>query len=328
MVVAIDPASGQTRPTEHAAISTRQIAADGRRILVQDHSRSGTLRTTCGFAGCQTGYPVTRASDLVVTDRMGGSPVVLAQGGYDRDPAWSSDGTTILYISHRRDERGADFDLLMLATPGGEELGTLTAAGLNDIAATWSPDGTSVAVIRHAREQAAKDWQLHIISLLTGETSVLATGPFLQIAWSPDGRWIAAVKQRLRFDPLYPNGFPVAEDLWLVAADGSGEQRQLTNFVPDLGLSGGSIVFCAGSGGYIPKVSSPVWSRDGQLAFLTNHKHLERFGRRYDVALADLAGGEPVVVFDATPDRCEGDPAVYGSAETIQGERIDLLGWN
>lgn len=92
----------------------------------------------------------------------------------------------------------------------------------------WNPDGRSV-LVTHYREQDLAVHLLHYtldtetLTDLTGDTAFSDQWP----SWSPDGEWIAFVRDR-------PVGSSLARDnqIWIMRADGS-EVRQVTN-TPDV----------------------------------------------------------------------------------------------
>jgi tricorn protease len=107
-------------------------------------------------------------------------------GVYERNPAWSPDGTKIAWFS---DESG---EYRLAVAEQGEEGKTktypLTGTGFyfNPV---WSPDNTMISYTDNGYDQ-------YIINLTTGKTSKIATEPVYDIFeamlpnWSPDSKWI------------------------------------------------------------------------------------------------------------------------------------------
>jgi len=79
-------------------------------------------------------------TNIWLVSTAGGSPTQLTQSGLDSSPVWSSDGSTIAFLS----ARGGEAQVYLLSLEGGEaqRLTKLsTGAGL----VKWSPDGKTIA---------------------------------------------------------------------------------------------------------------------------------------------------------------------------------------
>ncbi|HEV8446517.1 MAG TPA: S41 family peptidase [Gemmatimonadaceae bacterium] len=101
--------------------------------------------------------------------------------------AWAPDSRRLAYVSSR------DGSAHLFVYDFGTRTETkLTDGPLDDVSPAWSPDGRSIAFDRGGKE-------LRVIDVATKQDRVVAAGqldrpPFLserQIAWSPDGQWIA-----------------------------------------------------------------------------------------------------------------------------------------
>jgi TolB protein len=147
----------------------------------------------------------------------------------------------------------------------------LTERPEGDSSAIWSPDGARIAFVSSSQDGTAGG--IFVMDADGANARQLTDVPLAGPAWSPDGRWIAAVSSH-----GYQGGYP---EIYLVAVDGSGMQ-QLTSFerVPTDSLYMGS--------------SFPAWSPDSRLlAFVT-----ERLDGPSDVYVMDVAGGQARRVTD------------------------------
>lgn len=147
----------------------------------------------------------------------------------DENPAWSPDGTQILFESRRDGNR----EIYVMAADG-QDPRRLTDNPARDSDPAWSPDGSQIVFSswRDGNPQiyvmASDGSQLRRVT----ENAFHNRGP----AWSPNGRLIA-------FDSTRDGN----RDIYVVRADGSGERRLTHDPSSDMG---------------------PVWSPDGtQIAF-------------------------------------------------------------
>jgi uncharacterized repeat protein (TIGR01451 family) len=166
----------------------------------------------------------------------------------DGEPAWSPDGSRIVFVSTRDQPHG---DLYVMAADG-TGVRRLTSDAATESQPSWSPDGRRLVFARHT----GGDHDLWVMnsdgsgpdSLLTGSAD--DTWP----AWSPDGASIAFASDR---DD--PDG-----DVYRIPARGGAPPRRLTD--------------------HPAADTEPAWSPDGrQLAFATSryvdfNSHIARVG--------------------------------------------------
>ncbi len=151
--------------------------------------------------------------------------------GYDAEPAWSPDGTKLLYSNGK----GPTVKINVIDLATGADTTVIDAPGLSDATPAWSPDGTRIVFRRGDEGGGAGIW----VAPASGGTATQLTDPLggaappeeeggeptaysdLNPAWSPDGTQIAF--QSTRPDP----GETVAgdPDIYTMAADGSGQTR-------------------------------------------------------------------------------------------------------
>jgi dipeptidyl aminopeptidase/acylaminoacyl peptidase len=160
-------------------------------------------------------------------------------------------------VASRRFVTGNDYASHLYLVPVGTSRGRglpvprqLTRGPVRDKRPAVSPDGRSVAFTRRALDE--DDASLFVIDLDGGEPDRRTTGvPVREIAWSPDGRWIAFVgdtgPERLIVGPAPAGEAPIARhirhldwrydeegyldqrsELHVVAATGSARPRRLT----------------------------------------------------------------------------------------------------
>lgn len=160
-------------------------------------------------------------SAIWVVSPDGGGPRLLRRGvlDYPDSLSWSPGGARIAFVG--RPDGVATGTALMVVAANGRQLRTLTAVSGDPDQATvgnvrWSPTGTRIAFLRWGQD-AARDDALCVVDPEGGSERVLVRASSLDdVAWSPDGRWLAY----LRENAARPSGLPFS--IWIVRADGSG----------------------------------------------------------------------------------------------------------
>ncbi len=147
---------------------------------------------------------------------------------------------------------------------------------------TWSPDGNEIAHLAGS--------ELRVVTVSTGATRIVATEiPSMDIAWSPDGSWIAIATY---------SGTP--RGLFLVRPDGSA----LHHVGPDL------------------QASHPEWSPDGLRVAVTLAVGP---GLPFQVAVIDPLGSHQIVASDASFTRTTWAPDGSRLAYTDVGGRLGII---
>ena len=164
-------------------------------------------------------------------------------GGYDAEPAWSPDGTKILFSNGK----GPSVRIQVVDLATGVVTTLIDAPDLSDATPAWSPDGTKIVFRRGDEGGGAGIW----VAPASGGTATQLTDPLngaaptegeggeptaysdLNPAWSPDGTQIAF--QSTRPDP----GETVAgdPDIYTMAADGSGQVRNPASAVDGVSVA-------------------------------------------------------------------------------------------
>ncbi len=197
---------------QRIAVVTRAQQAEGKVDPETDVVRLTRLRYR--FDG-QRGFLHERRSHIWVVDLRTGTLERATDGDWDDDwPAWSPDGSQLVFTSNRTEERewNAASELWLLRFDAVGRTVDLSCASGGPSAAfgrpSWSPDGRLIAAVGHFESWAGsarhkrlwvmtpdgnERWNLSADFDATLEDSLLtdAFGPSKPgLLWSPDGRWI------------------------------------------------------------------------------------------------------------------------------------------
>ncbi|OAI39777.1 hypothetical protein AYO38_06965 [bacterium SCGC AG-212-C10] len=115
------------------------------------------------------GFTYDRRRHLFVVELASGACTQITDGEWDdNQPAWSPDGTEIVFASARHADRDFDTwnDLWIVAATGGEPR-KLTATKIAAAGPSWSPDGATIAFI--GRDQNPGNHHLWTIPAAGGE---------------------------------------------------------------------------------------------------------------------------------------------------------------
>jgi len=165
--------------------------------------------------------------------------------------SWSPDGRRIAFVS----DRDGNDEIYVMNQDGGAQHVVAASPSSQEIPAAWSPDGSSIAF---ATDRDG-NWEIYAMDADGGDPrnltrNALSDGRDGGFAWSPDGRRIVFATNR---DRSRNGAGKVQDELWVMNADGSGQQRltrspeaeQVITWSPD----GRKIVF-----GRFP--STPSWA--------------------------------------------------------------------
>jgi len=227
---------------------------------------SGNGRWPAG--GILRDYALTTPSVMQVNADGSGDPVRVLSGkvsingrtwhAWIREPVVSPDGTTLAMVSDRPDPSQSDVVLQLydLSTKKSTKPKIAETPPLGHQDPTWRPDGKVLLYVRNSRNGARGAPAIYRLDVAKGKASPL-TGPgYLEPAFSPDGRYVAATKTS-----------SFGNDLVILDAANGRELMRLTN-------DGASW--------------APVWSPIGDsIAFL----HIQ--GQIVDLKLIRLEGDAP-----------------------------------
>jgi Tol biopolymer transport system component len=108
-------------------------------------------------------------------------------------PQWSPDGTRIAFSGR---EPGKSWQIFVVGAEGGEPE-QLTSGDLSALDPTWSSDGSSLAfggdlfAVGSSQQNA-----IHILDLKTRHVTALPdSGALFSPRWSPDGRYLVAIRR-------------------------------------------------------------------------------------------------------------------------------------
>ena len=128
----------------------------------------------------------------------------------ETEPAWSGDGSRIVFRSDRSDASG-----LYTITPEGRELTRLTD-GVLDVNPRWSPDGGRIVFGRYLDpDSGGTGFELFTVaSDGTGLTQLTDNADYntTDADWSPDGQWMVIASRILSGSGVY--------DLYSMSPDG------------------------------------------------------------------------------------------------------------
>jgi Tol biopolymer transport system component/DNA-binding winged helix-turn-helix (wHTH) protein len=161
------------------------------------------------------------------------APLTTYQG-WEGYPALSPDGSQLAFSS---DGPGKDNIDIYLKLVGPGEPHRLTTDPASDLSPAWSPDGRRIAFLRLLGPEGRS--AIYLMPALGGDERRLGeidltsfrSAPGALLAWTPDGRYLAAAG---RFAPDAPS------EVWLISPD-TGERRRLTTAgsgqIGDFGLA-------------------------------------------------------------------------------------------
>jgi len=236
------------------------VAADRVENPVVVEMKSGDADELAVSAAGEEYALVIEGEIVLVSKELGGRAVVAIPGAWrERDISFRPGGAdTLLLVTDRGGEDAVcllvaeDEDVSPLRAARNHRLVELTDDDHPCTSPLWSPDGERIAYVRG-------NGDLRVMDADGGhDRSVSASWNLGDVAWSPDGRWLAFA----RLDPDYNS------EIWIVPAEG-GEPVNVTRH-PEYD-------------------ETPVWSADGTLLAWHTTRHNHAPDRRdYDVYMMYL----------------------------------------
>ena len=159
-----------------------------------------------------------------------------------RQPAWSPDGTAIVFFAYR----DGGYDIWSVA-PDGSNQRKLTWGAFDDREPAWSHDGTRLAFSSDRGNPLGSDYNIWVLDVKTGALTQLTTSPAddFMPTWSPDDSRIAFASSREE-----------GRGVWAVSVSGREETR---------------IASAAG------RVDAPSWSPSGELLYHVTTDNQSRY---------------------------------------------------
>jgi eukaryotic-like serine/threonine-protein kinase len=241
---------------------------------------------------------------------------VTADPGDKQHPAWSPDGSRLVYsapggVGTNGQDNGLDIFLMELSQPGSQPV-NLTHRPGDDTEPAWSPDGKAIAFTNNGRSDG-----LRMIDVVNADGSGLHRVSVdleeFSPGWSPDGQWLTFMVLARENNIIYRRS--KADDL------------ATEEFFDNKAISGRT-----------GQAADPVWSPDGtRLAYVK----LELVGEGRLMSLDAAARGDKIVQLTNTgmdrqpawsPDsqwlafstRRDGNPEIYLMRATGQDNPVNL----
>jgi len=176
---------------------------DGTKIVFTSN-RSGSGKTEIWMANTD-GSGLLRLTTSIQRGSDGNGPIFSLDFG----PAWSPDGSKIVFVSNRE---GADTELYVM-NPDGSNLLRLTDDSLDDTLPAWSPDSQRIVFTKN------NGGGTHIINR-DGTNLVFFMSFAAWPAWSPDGSRLAFTQS--------DSTIPFTSNIYTAKTDGT-DKIQVTN---------------------------------------------------------------------------------------------------
>jgi TolB protein len=205
---------GTQQLTQGGAVNLEpRFSPDGKRVVFVSTSFNGRFHI---FMGEFRNGELTNVRRLTGENRSDLTRYYYSQFDHEISPAWSPDGTEILFVSNRGHIYGTGGFWRMKAEPGAEARAIHYEETAWKARPDFSPDGKRVVYASYLGQQ----WhQLWVIPGQGGDAFPLSYGDFDNVAprWSPDGKRIAFVSNRGGNTSLWTEEVPGGAQTQLVS---------------------------------------------------------------------------------------------------------------
>jgi len=202
--------------TQGGAVNVEpRFSPDGRRVVFVSTSFNGRFHI---FAGQFRNGELMNVQRLTGENRSDLTRYYYSQFDHEISPAWSPEGTEILFVSNRGHIYGTGGFRRMKAEPGAEARAIHYEETAWKARPDFSPDGKRVVYASYLGRQ----WhQLWVIPGQGGDAFPLSYGDFDNVAprWSPDGKRIAFISNRGGNTSLWTEEIPGGAQTQLVPKD-------------------------------------------------------------------------------------------------------------
>lgn len=257
-------------------------------------------------AACMEPGEPNPSSRIWLTTLTDGAPRQISFGpGTEDQPRWSPDGSSLAFRSDRAERGKAQLYMLRQAIGDTQPLHTFPRS-VSSYA--WSPDGSQIAALVPEEGRKAEHGEDHrlfedepqysrvwLIDIASGEARIVTEAPvqLWEIAWSPDGRSLAAIAsdQSYRWSWYQPRLIRIDLESGALTTLYIPEKRQLarpawspdgaqiavvTSIWSDPGMTGGEVLLVPADGdearnvtGYGPRSHQSIHWRSDSQSFLS-----------------------------------------------------------